>query len=114
VRLGCKAQRRRQADAVLEVREEAMRFEGVSSEKAARVYGVAEIVRRRAAGRPLEKLYLRLVWLNFRVGTQDELPLGRQPRNRHDPDAIGNDEESIRPPHPRDNAGRYRGDWSSR
>ena len=44
LRLGCSLGRRREKDAVFEVRKEAMRFEGVSAEDAAGVFGVGKIV----------------------------------------------------------------------
>src|SRR5450755_687631 len=43
LRLGCSFGRRREKDAMFEVRKEAMRFEGVSAEEAAGVFGVGKI-----------------------------------------------------------------------
>jgi hypothetical protein len=43
VRLGCKTRRRGEANALLEVREEALQSKSFSTEKAAGVFGIAEI-----------------------------------------------------------------------
>jgi hypothetical protein len=43
VRLGCKTRRCVEANALLEVREEALQSKSFSTEKAAGVFGVAEI-----------------------------------------------------------------------
>jgi hypothetical protein len=43
LRLGCSLGRRREKDAVFEVRKEAMRFEGLSAEEAAGVFGLGKI-----------------------------------------------------------------------
>jgi hypothetical protein len=71
VRLGCKTRRLGEANALLEVREEALQSKSFSTDKAAGVYGIAEIGFSLSVGYMLQNAF------------PDFVVIGKSPLNDH-------------------------------